>query len=162
MAKTFDIVKVLEVSEGNIKSVAQINLYRYWLQLKANKSLPDWQDFDPCVIRESLPGIMLYDAFKTGEFFVSITGENCRETFGIPTKRSHIEDVLPANALVDVKSRLSHVLNTRKPHLVTKRMTWTTETSREEQHQSYTVLFLPFNIEHDKVQLKILNSLYFH
>ncbi|WP_419901284.1 PAS domain-containing protein [Kiloniella sp.] len=162
MAKTFDIVKVLEVSEQNIKSVAQINLYRYWLELKADRDLPDWQDFNPSVIRESLPGIMLYDVFNANEFFVSIIGENCRETFGIPSKRSPVEDIVPANALPDLRSRLSHVLNTRKPHLVTKRMTWMTETSREEQQQSYTVLFLPFNIEHDKVQLKILNSLYFH
>ena len=162
MAKTFDIVKVLEVSEQNIKSVVQANLYRYWLKLKGEKSLPKWQDFDPCVIRESLPGIMLFDVQKTGEFFVSITGENCRETLGIPSKRSNLEDVIPSNALPDVKSRLSHVLDTRKPHLVTKRMTWKTETSPEEQHQAYTVLFLPFAFEHEKVQLKILNSLYFY
>ncbi len=162
MAKTFDIVKVLEVSELNIKSVAQNNLYRYWLELKGDKDLPEWQSFDPCVIRESLPGIMLYDVKKTGDFFVSITGENCRETFGIPSTRAPVEDIVPSNALPDVKSRLSHVLNTRKPHLVTKRMTWKTEMSPEEQHQSYTVLFLPFALEHEKVQLKILNSLYFH
>ncbi|MFD2203987.1 PAS domain-containing protein [Kiloniella antarctica] len=162
MAKTFDIVKVLEVSEFNIKSVAQNNLYRYWLELKGSNNLPKWQDFDPCAIRESLPGIMLFDVQKTGEFFVSVTGENCRETLGIPSKRSNLEDIIPSNALADVKSRLSHVLNTQKPHLVTKRMAWKTEASPEEQHQSYTVLFLPFTFEHEKVQLKILNSLYFH
>ena len=60
MAKTFDIVKVMEVTEQNLKSVAQTNLYRYWLDLKADKELPRWSDFNPGTVREALPNIMLF------------------------------------------------------------------------------------------------------
>ncbi|WP_020594256.1 PAS domain-containing protein [Kiloniella laminariae] len=162
MAETIDIPKVLEVSELNIRSIVQANLYRYWLQLKADKDTPDWQDFDPCVVRESLPDIMLYDAYKDGNFFVCITGENCRENFGIPSKRSPLDDVFPARVLGDVKNRLTHVLNSNKPHLVQKNMNWKIEASPEEQKKAYTVLFLPFRIEHPQIKLKILNSIYFH
>ncbi len=161
MAKTFDIVKVLEVSEQNLKSVAQTNLYRYWLELKANKVLPIWSDFNPGIVREALPDIMLFDALKETSFFVSITGDHCRENFGIKARRSPIEEALPENAVADAKSRLAHVYNTRKPHLVTKQMRWESAAKRELQQQSYTVLFLPFDVEHDTIKLKILNSLYF-
>ncbi|WP_082114188.1 PAS domain-containing protein [Kiloniella litopenaei] len=161
MAKTFDIVKVMEVTEQNLKSVAQTNLYRYWLDLKADKELPRWSDFNPGTVREALPNIMLFDALKEANFFVSITGDHCRENLGIKASRSPIEETLPENAVADAKSRLTHVYNTRKPHLVTKQMKWETAEKRELQQQSYTVLFLPFDIDHDKIKLKILNSLYF-
>ncbi|WP_120498602.1 PAS domain-containing protein [Kiloniella sp. EL199] len=161
MAKTFDIVKVLEVTEQNLKSVAQANLYRYWLDLKADKELPVWSDFNPGVVRESLPDIMLFDSHNDANFFVSITGDNCRENFGIKASRLPLEKALPENAISDAKSRLTHVYNTRKPHLVAKEMRWETAIKKELQQQSYTILFLPFDVEHDTIKLKILNSLYF-
>ncbi|KLN61989.1 hypothetical protein WH96_00085 [Kiloniella spongiae] len=162
MAKTFDIVKVLEVTEQNLKSVAQANLYRYWLDLKAEKELPIWSSFNPAAVREALPDVMLFDVLKDAKFFVSITGDNCRENLGIKASRSPLEEVLPENAVADARSRLIHVYNTRKPHLVTKTMRWETAVKKELQQQSYTVLFLPFDVEHDKIELKILNSLYFN
>ncbi|WP_085901352.1 PAS domain-containing protein [Kiloniella majae] len=161
MAKTFDIVKVLEVTEQNLKSVAQANLYRYWLELKADKELPAWSDFNPSVVREALPDVMLFNAQSDTKFFVSITGDNCRENFGIKASRSPLEEALPENAVADARSRLTHVYNTRKPHLVTKQMRWEAAVKKELQQQSYTVLFLPFDVEHDTIKLKILNSLYF-
>ncbi len=161
MAKTFDIVKVLEVTEQNLKSVAQANLYRYWLELKADKELPVWADFNPAAVRESLPNIQLFDVLKNGKFFTSVTGDNCRENIGIKTTRQPIEEALPENAVTDVKTRLTHVCTTKSPHLVTKNMRWKITEKNEVREQQYTVLFLPFDIEHDEIQLKILNLLHF-
>lgn len=65
--------------ENELSSEEQVELYKYWLAIKGNKSMPDRKDFDPMKLPRVLPYIIMNDVFYDPiRFKVRLIGSKCK------------------------------------------------------------------------------------
>ncbi|RED46133.1 PAS domain-containing protein [Aestuariispira insulae] len=152
---------VLDVCEDNIPCPSMQGLFRYWNDLRGNRLMPVWSEFDPVEVPNVLPDILLYDALNNGDYFVSVVGNSCKNALQIPATPKSLREFMPPENYDDVKGRLDWVRDCEEPHLVSKTMEWREQEEEAIRKTVYTVLFLPFIHGRNDISHKIVNALHF-
>ena len=85
---------------------------------------------------------IMYDT-SSGETYMAIIGEECREIIGLPKSKGFLKDLMPPANYDDVQNRIEKCGKMQKPHYVQKTLSW----NNDRDFVTYEVLFLPFVTE---------------
>ena len=114
-----------------------------WQELRENTgNVPRWNMDFALANSRLVSRTMMYDT-SSGETYMAIIGEECREIVGLPKSKGYLKDLMPPANYDDVQNRISKCGEMQKPHYVLKSLSW----NNDRDFVKYEVLFLPFVTE---------------
>lgn len=87
---------MVDYAEELIGDDRLLELYGYWLEKKANNSMPRREDIDPAEISELLPHIMVVDVVDGDRFRYRMVGTALDGVIGVNATGRKIDEVMPA------------------------------------------------------------------
>ena len=128
----------------DLSSIAQTELYTYWLKIKADKLMPSRDDFAPTDLPKILPFIsmenVVYDPVRFQIRLVGTQTSSLRNSVGM-----FLDDIPGTEHII---SMLKEMVELKKPYFYTSNINWD-----ERKYKTYSSLILPFSEDGENVTL---------
>lgn len=139
-------LEIFNFNENDLTSDKQINLYKYWLQLKGDKLMPTRADFDPMKIPKSLPNIILTDvSYDPLRFKTKLIGSKLKIPMFVKDKYLDEYDYM-----LPIIEMISLMIKNKKPYFYRSQNQWT-----HNIYDEYSSVVLPFSNDGENINIII-------